>query len=107
MTGRGHTYRVGTMPHGTTLLTNVLIEGKGARTALLTTEGFRDALEITREHRYDMYDLFLKLPRPLVPRHLRRVVAGMQPPAPPDQESPAFRPNPDSHQLWIARFPPR
>ena len=57
--------------HGTTLVTNALIERKGARTALLTTRGFRDALEIGREHRYDLYDLFLELPTPLVPRHLR------------------------------------
>ena len=48
---------VGPVVHGTTLVTNALIERKGAPTALLTTEGFRDALEIGREHRYDMYDL--------------------------------------------------
>src|SRR5213083_2013681 len=60
--------------HGTTLATNALIEKKGARTALLTTEGFRDALEIGREGRYDMYDLFIDPPPPLVPRHLRREV---------------------------------
>ncbi|HKX18418.1 MAG TPA: hydantoinase/oxoprolinase family protein [bacterium] len=57
--------------HGTTLLTNALIERKGARTALITTRGFRDALEIAREHRYDMYDLFIGRPAPLVPRYLR------------------------------------
>src|SRR5216117_1977640 len=60
--------------HGTTLATNALIERKGAKTALLTTEGFRDALEIGREGRYDMYDLFIDPPSPLVPRHLRREV---------------------------------
>src|SRR6059036_4202154 len=60
--------------HGTTLATNALIEKKGARAALLTTEGFRDALEIGREGRYDMYDLFIDPPPPLVPRHLRREV---------------------------------
>jgi N-methylhydantoinase A len=60
--------------HGTTLATNALIERKGARTALLTTAGFRDALEIGREGRYDMYDLFIDPPAPLVPRHLRREV---------------------------------
>src|SRR5438128_560415 len=60
--------------HGTTLATNALIEKKGAKTALLTTEGFRDALEIGREGRYDMYDLFIAPPPPLVPRHLRREV---------------------------------
>ena len=57
--------------HGTTLVTNAVIERKGARTALLTTRGFRDAYEIAREHRYDLYDLFLEMPTPLVPRHLR------------------------------------
>src|SRR5499426_568058 len=57
--------------HGTTLATNALIERKGARTGLLTTAGFRDAVEIGREGRYDMYDLFIDQPSPLVPRHLR------------------------------------
>src|SRR6266852_7665894 len=57
--------------HGTTLATNALIERKGARTGLLTTAGFRDAVEIGREGRYDMYDLFIDQPAPLVPRHLR------------------------------------
>ena len=57
--------------HGTTLATNALIERKGAKTGLLTTAGFRDALEIGREGRYDMYDLFIDPPLPLVPRHLR------------------------------------
>jgi N-methylhydantoinase A len=61
--------------HGTTLATNALIERKGARTALLTTEGFRDALEIRHEGRYDMYDLFIDPPAPLVPRHLRLEVS--------------------------------
>ena len=61
----------GTLIHGTTLVTNALIERKGALTALLTTSGFRDAIEIGREHRYELYDLNLDLPKPLVPRHLR------------------------------------
>jgi N-methylhydantoinase A len=61
----------GTLIHGTTLVTNALIERKGAATALLTTAGFRDAVEIGREHRYELYDLNLDLPKPLVPRHLR------------------------------------
>src|SRR5215831_9183611 len=61
----------GTLLHGTTLVTNALIERKGAPTALLTTIGFRDAVEIGREHRYELYDLNLELPKPLVPRHLR------------------------------------
>src|SRR5690606_13463400 len=56
---------------GTTLVTNALIERRGAVTALLTTEGHRDALEIRRESRYDMYDLFLEMPPPLVPRARR------------------------------------
>lgn len=60
--------------HGTTLATNALIERKGARTALLTTAGFRDVVEIGHEGRYDMYDLFIDPPPPLVPRHLRREV---------------------------------
>ena len=57
--------------HATTLFTNALIERKGARTALLTTEGFRDSLEIGRERKYDLYDLAAKKPRQLVPRDLR------------------------------------
>ena len=57
--------------HGTTLVTNALIERDGAKTGLITTAGFRDALEIGREGRYDIYDLFLKLPEPLVERRLR------------------------------------
>src|SRR5262250_1590742 len=61
----------GTLIHGTTLVTNALIERKGAPTALFSTAGFRDALEIGREHRYELYDLNLELPKPLVPRHLR------------------------------------
>ncbi|MGW5644156.1 hydantoinase/oxoprolinase family protein [Saccharopolyspora sp. NPDC003752] len=62
---------IATVVHGTTLVTNALIERRGARTALLTTEGFRDVVEMGREHRYELYDLGLELPRPLVPRHLR------------------------------------
>ena len=61
--------------HGTTLVTNLIIERKGGRTGLLTTRGFRDALEIGREMRYDIYDIFLELPRPLVPRRRRLEVA--------------------------------
>lgn len=63
--------RVDQIVHGTTLVTNALIERKGAVTALITTRGFRDALEIAREHRYDLYDLFLEHPAPLAPRYLR------------------------------------
>ena len=57
--------------HGTTLVTNALLERKGDRTALVTTKGFRDAIEIAREHRFDMYDIFLDRPAPIAPRHLR------------------------------------
>jgi N-methylhydantoinase A len=60
--------------HGTTLITNAIIERKGAKTGLLTTRGFRDALEIGREKRYDIYDIFLENPPPLVPRAWRREV---------------------------------
>jgi N-methylhydantoinase A len=61
--------------HATTLMTNALIERKGAKTGLVTTKGFRDVLEIGREIRYDLYDLFLELPQPLVPRQLRKEVS--------------------------------
>lgn len=63
--------KVGTVIHATTLVTNAIIERTGAKTALLTTEGFRDILEIGREQRYDIYDLFLRFPEPLVPRRWR------------------------------------
>ena len=55
--------------HGTTLVANALIERKGVRTALVTTQGFRDVLEVGLEWRYDTYDLSLELPPPLAPRH--------------------------------------
>ena len=57
--------------HGTTLATNAVIERKGARTALITTEGFRDVIAMGNESRYDQYDLNIVLPEPLVPRFLR------------------------------------
>lgn len=63
--------RVKQIIHGTTLVTNALIERRGVPTALLTTKGFRDAVEIGHEHRYDLYDLFLELPQPLVRRRWR------------------------------------
>ncbi|MCE9641433.1 MAG: hydantoinase/oxoprolinase family protein, partial [Betaproteobacteria bacterium] len=59
------------MVHATTLFTNALIERKGAPTGLITTEGFRDTLEMRREHKYELYDLFIELPEPLVPRRQR------------------------------------
>jgi N-methylhydantoinase A len=67
-------HHVGEVVHGTTLVANALIERKGALTALITTRGMRDALAIRREHRYDLYDLFLELPEPLVPRRRRWAV---------------------------------
>jgi N-methylhydantoinase A len=63
--------QVGVIIHGTTLATNALIERKGARTALLTTEGFRDVVEIRHENRFEQYDVNIDLPPPLVPRRLR------------------------------------
>ncbi|HBY46878.1 MAG TPA: methylhydantoinase, partial [Chloroflexi bacterium] len=60
--------------HSTTLVTNALIERKGATTALVTTRGFRDILELGREQLYDIYDLFAPPPDPLIPRPLRMEV---------------------------------
>jgi N-methylhydantoinase A len=60
--------------HGTTLVINAIIERKGAKTALITTRGFRDVLELGREIRYDAYDVFAEYPEPLVPRSLRKEV---------------------------------
>jgi N-methylhydantoinase A len=62
--------------HGTTIGTNALIERRGAQTGLITTQGFRDVLEIARVERPDggLYDIFVDLPTPLVPRHLRTEV---------------------------------
>ncbi len=57
--------------HGTTLATNAVIERRGAKVGFVTTEGFRDTLEMAYEHRYDQYDLLVDKPRPLVPRFLR------------------------------------
>lgn len=62
--------------HGTTLATNALIERRGARTALITTEGFRDVIEMRTENRFEQYDLNLRLPTPLIPREDRFTVAG-------------------------------
>ncbi|MFT5444904.1 MAG: N-methylhydantoinase A [Gammaproteobacteria bacterium] len=61
--------------HGTTLVTNTVIERKGARVGLITTRGFRDALEMGKEIRYDLYDLFLEPPPTLVPRRCRMEVS--------------------------------
>ncbi len=60
--------------HGTTLVTNAVIERRGAPTGMLVTRGFRDILDMRRERRYDLYDLTPEFPAPLVPRALRREV---------------------------------
>jgi len=67
---------LGILIHGTTLATNALIERRGAKVAFVTTEGFRDVIEMRTESRFDQYDLNLKLPTPLVPREDRFPVAG-------------------------------
>ena len=72
--GRVELERVGLFIHGTTLGLNALLENKGARTALITTKGFRDVLEIGRLDRPHMYDILYRKPPPLVPRYLRREV---------------------------------
>ena len=71
------------LSHATTVVTNAILESKGARTALVTTRGFRDVLEIRRQARAELYDMFQPSPQMLVPRHLRlevteRVNAGGQ-----------------------------
>jgi 5-oxoprolinase (ATP-hydrolysing)/N-methylhydantoinase A len=63
--------QITTLIHATTLVTNAVIERKGVSTALLTTAGFHDTLEMGKEQRYDIYDLFLQFPDPLVPRRWR------------------------------------
>lgn len=65
---------VGIFIHGTTLATNALIERKGEKTALITTEGFRDSLEIAYESRFDQFDLMIDKPEQLIPRDLRFTV---------------------------------
>lgn len=69
-----HPSEIGLIVHGTTLATNAIIERKGAVTALVTTEGFRDTVEMAYEHRFAQYDLFIEKPKPLVPRPLRFTV---------------------------------
>ena len=66
---------IGLIIHGTTLATNALIERKGARTALLTTQGFRDTIELGTESRFDQYDINLVKQPPLVPRNWRIPIA--------------------------------
>jgi N-methylhydantoinase A/oxoprolinase/acetone carboxylase beta subunit len=73
--GRVDIADVSTLVHGTTLVTNALIERKGSRTGMLVTAGMRDILDIGRERRYDLFDLRLAYPQPVVPRSLRREIA--------------------------------
>ena len=78
--------------HATTLITNALIERKGARAGLITTKGFSDVIEIAREKRFDLYDLHQETPTPLIPAELRaevteRVDAGGRVAAPVDVEA--------------------
>jgi N-methylhydantoinase A len=65
---------VGAVVHGTTLVTNALIERRGAAVGLITTDGYRDVLEIATELRYDTFDLGLRRPEPLVPQHRRLAI---------------------------------
>ena len=65
---------IGQIIHGTTLATNALIERRGAKTALITTNGFRDVIEMRTESRFEQYDLNLNLPDPLLPRQMRFTV---------------------------------
>ena len=65
---------IGQIIHGTTLATNALIERRGAKTALVTTKGFRDVIEMRTESRFEQYDLNLELPEPLLPRFMRYTV---------------------------------
>jgi N-methylhydantoinase A len=67
---------VAAFAHGMTVATNALLERRGARTAIVTTEGFRDVLEIRRQNRPSLYDLTQDHPPPLVPRDLRFTVRG-------------------------------
>ena len=67
--------RINRIIHGTTLATNALIERRGAKTALITTEGFRDVIEMRTESRFEQYDLNLTLPLPLIARNHRFTLA--------------------------------
>ncbi|MQA11692.1 MAG: hydantoinase/oxoprolinase family protein [Pseudonocardiaceae bacterium] len=71
----GGVERIGYFVHGTTVATNALLQGNGARTGLITTDGFRDLLELGRGRRPKLYDLAARKGDPLVPRHLRMEIA--------------------------------
>ena len=68
--GRPRAGDIARILHATTVATNTVLEGKGARTALVVTEGFRDILEIARQRRPSLYDLLAEKAKPLVPRRL-------------------------------------
>ena len=61
--------------HGTTTIINALTERKGAKTALLTTKGFRDVLELARGNRPDLFNMVFEKPTPFIPRYLRREIS--------------------------------
>ncbi|MGY4464889.1 N-methylhydantoinase A/oxoprolinase/acetone carboxylase beta subunit [Bradyrhizobium sp. LB9.1b] len=71
---RAHISDIDVFIHGTTLATNAIIERRGAKAALIATDGFRDVLDIGTESRYDQYDLSIDKPKPLAPRSLRFTV---------------------------------
>ena len=83
---------LGLIIHGTTLATNAIIERKGAKTALVVTEGFRDSIEIAFEHRFEQYDIFMQKPPPLVARDLRFGIPERM-----DGRGPPQAYSPDSH----------
>jgi N-methylhydantoinase A len=68
--------RIAFLAHGTTVVINALAERKGVATGLITTEGFRDSLEIARGNRPDFFNLHYESPPPFVPRYLRRELPG-------------------------------
>jgi N-methylhydantoinase A len=73
--GQTHLDAVSFLAHGTTVIINALTERRGARTALITTRGFRDVLEIAKSNRPDLYNLLYQKPEPFVPRRLRLEVS--------------------------------
>jgi hypothetical protein len=87
--------------HGTTLVTNAIIERKGAPLGLITTQGFRDLLEMGTEQRYDIYDLFLRYPDPLVACRRRPAFAATGHAA--DLPEPACRAEPAPDRLRLHR----
>ncbi|HEV7865924.1 MAG TPA: hydantoinase/oxoprolinase N-terminal domain-containing protein, partial [Acidimicrobiia bacterium] len=72
----GDAARPALLAHGTTVATNALLERRGARVALVTTEGFADVIEIGRQDRPSLYDIWIDRPAPLIPRDLRFEVTG-------------------------------